>query len=299
MFDSKILIFKEVVECGSFSSAAKKLYISQSAVSQAITKLEDELGIQLFNRNNYRPKLTSSGTYFYESVKKHMKDFETILNNAKCLSNEIEQITIGFVSDFEKVQLTKIIKDFESNYNVRIKLKRCIPLDPIVFLLDKKVDIALGMDVDFDKVDNVVHTPIYDCHSCIVTSKNNPIAKHKYVLASDIKDEPVILLSDAINQKTNMAMMDSIKHDGYEPNIVKVCDDIDDYFLSIAYGEGIGYSVEEFIREQYDVASIPLINSHHKVIIGMAYLKDNTNLYIKELTKIIKQVFDECSKDYK
>lgn len=202
------------------------------------------------------------------------------------------------MSDFEKIQLTKIIKDFETNYNIRIKLKRCVPLDPITFLLAKKVDMALGMDVDFDKVDNVIHIPIYDCHSCIVTSKNSHLTKHDYVLTNDIKDENVILLSDTINQKTSIAMMNNIKHDGYEPNVVKVCDDIDDYFLSISYGEGIGYSVEEFVREQDNVASIPLINSHHRVIIGMAYLKDKTNPYIEELVKIIKQIFDQCSKDY-
>lgn len=299
MFDSKIMLFMEVVKYGSFSAAAKKLYISQSAVSQAITKLESELSLQLFNRNHYRPKLTPAGVYFYDSINKYMKDFEIVLNNAKCLSNEIEQITVGFVSDFEKTQLTKIIKSFEANYHVRIKLKRCVPLDPIAFLLEKKVDIALGMDVDFDKVDDVIHVPIYDCHSCIVASKNSSLAKHDYVLTNDIKEEPVILLRDTINQKTSIAMMNSIQHDGYEPNIVKVCDDTDDYFLSIAFGEGIGYTVEEFVREQYNVASIPLINSHHHVIIGMAYLKDDTNLYVKKLANIIKQVFDECSKDYK
>lgn len=65
MFDTKILIFIEVVKQGSFSAVAKKLYISQSAVSQAITKLETELTFQLFDRNHYRPQLTFAGMYFF------------------------------------------------------------------------------------------------------------------------------------------------------------------------------------------------------------------------------------------
>ncbi|WP_423827200.1 LysR family transcriptional regulator, partial [Sharpea azabuensis] len=52
MFDRKIRIFMAVVEEGSFLAAGKKLYMSQSAVSQQLARLEKELGISLFNRES-------------------------------------------------------------------------------------------------------------------------------------------------------------------------------------------------------------------------------------------------------
>lgn len=51
MFDYKIKLFIDTVEQGSFSGAAKLNYISQSAVSQAINKLEVEIKTKLFDRN--------------------------------------------------------------------------------------------------------------------------------------------------------------------------------------------------------------------------------------------------------
>lgn len=53
MFKQVIYYFIAVVEEGSFSKAAKKYYLSQSAISQQITKLENDLGFLLFNRKTY------------------------------------------------------------------------------------------------------------------------------------------------------------------------------------------------------------------------------------------------------
>lgn len=53
MFKQVIYYFMAVVEEGSFSKAAKKYYLSQSAISQQITKLEKDLGFSLFNRKTY------------------------------------------------------------------------------------------------------------------------------------------------------------------------------------------------------------------------------------------------------
>ncbi|MBR5746442.1 MAG: LysR family transcriptional regulator, partial [Clostridia bacterium] len=51
-------VFYTVAECGSFSDAAKKLFITQSAVSQQIKSLENELGALLFVRGRKGAKLT-------------------------------------------------------------------------------------------------------------------------------------------------------------------------------------------------------------------------------------------------
>lgn len=53
-----------VVECGSFYAAAEKCHVSQSAISQQIKKLEDELGVQLLDRHNRTFSLTNAGDIF-------------------------------------------------------------------------------------------------------------------------------------------------------------------------------------------------------------------------------------------
>ena len=61
--------FLAVADCKSFSEAAEQCFISQSAISQQMKVLEDELGTELIRRSNRRFQLTDIGEYFYSRSK--------------------------------------------------------------------------------------------------------------------------------------------------------------------------------------------------------------------------------------
>ena len=61
--------FAAVVETNSFTEAAERCYISQSAMSQQIRSLEHELGVKLLERGNRSFTLTVAGEYFYTHCK--------------------------------------------------------------------------------------------------------------------------------------------------------------------------------------------------------------------------------------
>jgi len=79
---------RAVVEKGGFRAAAESLYKSQSAISIAIKKLEGDLGITLFQRDQYRPRLTAEGEVLYEKAK-------SILSHAEELSNLADHLSGG------------------------------------------------------------------------------------------------------------------------------------------------------------------------------------------------------------
>ncbi len=62
--DFRIKVFLQLVRCGSFTSAAKELGVSQPAVSQNIAELEKTLGVRLFERNRSALTLTRQGEIF-------------------------------------------------------------------------------------------------------------------------------------------------------------------------------------------------------------------------------------------
>jgi len=70
----------EVYACGSINKAAHNLYISQSCVSNAIKKLEADLGYKIFTRKNNSIALTPEGTAFLEPAKAIMNEVEKIKN---------------------------------------------------------------------------------------------------------------------------------------------------------------------------------------------------------------------------
>lgn len=68
MLDKKIILFLKVVETGSFSAAARELYMSQPALSKQIFKLEQQAGVPLFDRSGYRVALTAAGCVLNRSM---------------------------------------------------------------------------------------------------------------------------------------------------------------------------------------------------------------------------------------
>jgi len=71
-----MMLFAKVVECKSFSQAAKSLRISNSVVSKRITRLEQALGIRLLNRTTRKLSLTEAGTIFYERCSRISDDVD-------------------------------------------------------------------------------------------------------------------------------------------------------------------------------------------------------------------------------
>lgn len=76
-------MLEAIVEQGTFKAASEFLHKSQPSLSTGIKKLEEEFGIVLFDRNDYRPKLTSQGKTFYRWAKESLDSFRSLSVVAK------------------------------------------------------------------------------------------------------------------------------------------------------------------------------------------------------------------------
>ncbi len=83
----------EVARTGSFTQAAQRLHIAQSALSMAVARLETELGVPLFNRAGKRITLTAEGARFLGRVEHLLQG----LNNARQELTDLEQLRTGEV----------------------------------------------------------------------------------------------------------------------------------------------------------------------------------------------------------
>lgn len=81
----QLRIFVAVAESGSFTKAAKKLYISHSTTSRAVTALENELSLRLFNRGNKILGLTEAGELL-------LKESRELLLKADELAEKLEKL---------------------------------------------------------------------------------------------------------------------------------------------------------------------------------------------------------------
>ena len=93
--------FVKIAETCSFSLAAKELYATQSALSQSLKKLEDELGAKLFNRNNHNVGLTEAGDALLPYAKRTIEDADNCVYKMNDLMNmKCGTLNIGVTHSF-------------------------------------------------------------------------------------------------------------------------------------------------------------------------------------------------------
>lgn len=292
MIDKKIEYFIQVVENGSFSSAAKSLYISQPALSKQIALLEKELDITLFDRHHYRPTLTSEGQYFYDEIIKLTESYQDILNHLKEVKHKT--IRIGITGAYENKEFMNAIKVIKNKYqNIDISFIKCNFNESSLKLLNNDLDICLGIESTFKNINTINYDILYHYHMCVICSFDHPLAIYNEITPSMIKDEPMILLSKDFGKNMYNDFMKSCEEDGFKPNIKKVVNSFDGLIFNVSIGEGIAI-VSNNVVSPSEVKIIDLVNSHHSNNYVIAYHQYEEDNIIQSLIKDIKEYF----KDY-
>ncbi|TCS81477.1 LysR family transcriptional regulator [Pectinatus cerevisiiphilus] len=142
--------FLMVSKLKSFTRAAERLYISQPAVTNTIHSLEDELGIQLFDRSQKQIILTTEGKIFYRHVENVMKGVSKTLleiNNLKNLNGGL--LTIGITNLGSLNPDTEILQKFSKLYpNITITLVEKDSFTLQQDLSEEKIDTAFFFTSD-------------------------------------------------------------------------------------------------------------------------------------------------------
>ncbi len=142
---SSYRIFYAVANTGNISKAAKELYISQPAISKSVQKLEENIGVKLFERSSRGVVLTSEGELLYTHVK---SAFETLTLGEDKLRRSIAlgvgNLAIGVSSTLCKYILLPCLKEFIKKYpHINISITCHSTNQTLKLLEDGKLDIGL------------------------------------------------------------------------------------------------------------------------------------------------------------
>lgn len=138
-------VFCMVAKSKSFSKAAKELYMTQPAVSQAIMQLESDLDIRLFNRTPRGVTLTSEGTLLYEYANSalnliHVGE-EMILEHKNLTTGKLK---IGVGDTISRYFLLPYLEAFHNEYpNIKFNIVNGTTLELCAILKSGEVDIAI------------------------------------------------------------------------------------------------------------------------------------------------------------
>ncbi len=149
MFTHKNYIY-EIYTTGSFTTAAKKLFISQPALSATVKKLEEKIGAELFDRGSTPVRLTEVGKAYIESAEKIQaieKNFTNQISDITELSHG--SISIGGTSFICSCVLPEILKTFSTRYQgITINLIESYSEDLKLKVLAETLELVIDYDLD-------------------------------------------------------------------------------------------------------------------------------------------------------
>jgi len=109
--------FIAAVDEGSFSAASRKLLRAQSVVSETISKLEEQVGVQLFDRTGRYPKLTAAGSAVLGDARSIIAGVDQLKARAKGMSAGLEPELSVVIDVFYPIDaITQVAKEFRQNY---------------------------------------------------------------------------------------------------------------------------------------------------------------------------------------
>ena len=190
----------------SFSKASKKLFVSQSSVSQSIKKLETNLGVKLFNRVGRKVKLSHEGKIFFKYIEDAFNTIKAGENQLNSLINlKKGEITIGASDTISKYYLMPFIKKFYKKYpNIKIHLSNNSSTTNAKLVRNQKVDFGVININPKLKYKNLSLRKLWSSKNIFVYSKDHFNFENEKINLNKLKNYPLLTLEK--NSTTRMVL---------------------------------------------------------------------------------------------
>ncbi len=194
-----IPVFVTVVESNSFSSAARKLGVSKSAVSKRITQLENRLGVRLLHRTTRRMSLTEAGKSYYGLAVKALafaKEAEDMVTQQQ--SKPQGRLRIHAPMAFGRLHIAPLIPKFLEHYSgIHIDL---IMEDRVVDLVAGGFDVAIRTGDLPDS--SMIARQLAPLHSVLCASPEYVVRKGKPNSPAQLIEHNCLLRSNSVKEWT-------------------------------------------------------------------------------------------------
>lgn len=193
--------FVTVVEKNSFTEAAEELFVSQSAISQQIQALEEELGVELLQRQHRKFTVTPAGDYFYREAKRVLADIDQVVSETQRIGEDDEtQLNLGYLRVYSGQELHQAIAEFSETYpEVSINIVNGTHEELYQELRQNTVDVVLS-DQRRAFSEDYVNYELIKPEVYIEISARNSLSKNSEIDIEELNTTPCILVASKDQQ---------------------------------------------------------------------------------------------------
>lgn len=187
---------------GSFAAAGEELHRTASTLSYTVKKLEDDLGVQVFDRSGHRAVLTPAGRVLLEEGR-------AVIDAAQAVEQRVRTIGLGWepeltiaVNDLVPVEpvLAAVAAFYAAGHPTRIRLLREVLGGVWESLLARRADVALT-EVGAGATEEIAHQPVGLVSFVFAVAPGHPLARAKVPLrAATIARHRVVVVADSARE---------------------------------------------------------------------------------------------------
>lgn len=248
--------FVKIAETGHFSEASRLLFVTQSAVSQQIKLLEEELGTQLFVRQTHYVSLTESGQQLLPLAKRVLQGVTECFDRISDLKGLLcGELNIGLTYSLEPY-IRETMLSFMSKYpRVKVNAYYKSLADLLSMLRNNQIDIMFSM-MPTSPHEFVTSIPLTQYRLAAIMQKNHPLAQKKILHFSDLLMHKLILPEKGLRDRN--AIESFIHTETGDLNVVSLVNDVNAIMNILQQSNYISILTEKIIRNYPTLCYVPI-----------------------------------------
>lgn len=277
----QLLYVREVARSNlNVSQASKNLYTSQPGISKQIKLLEEELGIELFERSGkHLVAITPIGKRILEQIEEILALVDGIKHAATEFSNEdYGSLAIATTHTQAKFTLPPVVDKFVKKYpNVSFQMNQCTPDESVEMAAKGEVDLAIWTETS-EKGETLIKLPAYKWSRSLIVPKGHPLADVTKPKLKHLAEFPIVTYVFGFTGSNDLDR--AFFERGLKANVVFTATDADVIKTYVKQGIGVGIIASMAFNDIED-KDLVAINANHLFDSGTTYIGFRRGTYLR------------------
>lgn len=282
-------IFIEVVRAKNMSNAAKNLKISQPTVSHAISQIENEYNVKLFDRISKKLYITDVGLRLYDFALNILEQFEDTVIFLQS-SSTAHNINLGVSSNFSSQFLLEIIDDYEKkkeDVSLRVYVDS---REKIIEKLNSGVINLAIIDGDAGICDNSAES-FYEDEIFIISSKDSDIKDKEMLDAEDLRNKKFVL--GDLDDNSKKMLLNFLRERGIPIDLKFICQNKDMVLNIVKNSDALSICASSSFKDEdvvkHRLEGLSIKRTYYMVYHNDAFLKKD----MKNFVNFVKHKFSK------
>lgn len=233
--------FIQAAKTLNFTKAAKECYISQTAMSLAISKLEDEVGCKLFDRSNRCTKLTPTGMEFYDWAVRTVNSYARI-KKTSATSKETQKFVIGFSSGYDALLLLPQLQSFKKMHPGITIEQRILPVRAMPgALAEQKLDAIIIPPYLYENDPSINFCILNSFPMKLLVSNQHELAAKSTVPIKKLRQYDCVFLTYANMQQCEYTFSKHMEWEGIQFKSITQMEYIEEVFLYVLNNNTVAF----------------------------------------------------------